>query len=70
LDGFVYAYAAAIRAGLMRVNWDQLERDIMPNQAERTEEWQDNVRYYPERKPMQRPVQNLNGRRMNPWKNR
>jgi phage terminase large subunit GpA-like protein len=40
------------------------------SRLERTEEWQDNVRYYPERKPMQRPVQNLNGRRMNPWKNR
>ena len=28
LDGFVYGYAAAIRAGLLRFNWDSFERAV------------------------------------------
>ena len=34
LDVLVYAYAAAIRAGLMRANWDSLERAIIPEKSE------------------------------------
>jgi terminase, large subunit len=30
LDGFIYAYAAAIRAGMLRMNWAELERAVKP----------------------------------------
>jgi len=34
LDCAVYAYGAAIRAGLLRMNWDELERMISPRKME------------------------------------
>jgi phage terminase large subunit GpA-like protein len=30
LDGFVYAYAAALRLGLTRANWEKLEAAVAP----------------------------------------
>jgi phage terminase large subunit GpA-like protein len=34
LDTAVYAYAAAVRAGLLRMDWDELERMIVPQEHE------------------------------------
>lgn len=63
LDGAVYSYCAAIRAGLLRMNWDQLEESIAP-QKEKSE-WEERSQTI-DNAPRSTIHERLRGRVINP----